>query len=172
MKPKSKGRGVREPQREQAVHGFGLSKEYVHDTYKCRGKLPEPTACPRCGAVFHKGRWTWAPRPDGAHEEVCPACHRVEDKYPAGMVHLSGPFLKTHRDEVLHAVRHQEEEAKREHPLSRIIGIEESEEGVVISTTDTHLPGRIGEALRHAYHGELEHHYAEDARLLRMSWKR
>lgn len=172
MKPKSKGAGFREPRKEQTVHWLGLSQESVHDTYKSRGKLPEPTLCPRCGAVFHQGRWTWVPGPAGAHEEVCPACHRIEDKYPAAILHLSGPFLHTHRDELIHAVRNQEEEAKREHPLSRIIGIEESEEGIMISTTDTHLPRRIGEALKHAYRGELEFHYAEDARLLRMSWMR
>lgn len=39
----------------------------------------------------------------------------------------------------------------KEHPLSRIMGIERRPEGLVISTTDTHLPRRIGEALKHAY---------------------
>jgi len=172
MKRKSKGGGSRQPQKERIVHWLGLQREYVHDTYKSRGKLPEPTVCPRCGAVFHKGRWTWAPQPAQAHEEICPACHRIEDKYPAGILHLSGPFLKKHREEVLNAVHHQEKEAKTDHPLCRIIGIEESEEGIVITTTDMHLPRRIGEALWHAYHGELKLHYAEDARLIRMIWKR
>lgn len=128
--------------------------------------------CPRCGAVFHRGRWTWNPRPDQAHEEMCPACHRIEDKYPAGILHLGGAFPKTHRDEVLNAVRHQEAEAKREHPLSRVIGIDDSDEGIVVTTTDMHLPRRIGEALKKAYDGELALHYAEDARLLRASWTR
>jgi NMD protein affecting ribosome stability and mRNA decay len=172
MKLKSKGKGSREPRKDQVVHRLGFQKEYLHDTYKLRGKLPEPTLCPRCGAVFHKGRWTWAPRPARAHEEVCPACHRIADKYPAGMLHLSGSFLQTHREEVLGVVRHQEAQAKKEHPLCRLIGIEETDDGIEVMTTDTHLPRRIGEALWHAYHGELNLHYAEDARLLRMSWKR
>lgn len=172
MKLKSKGTGLREPRKERIVHWLGLQKEYVHDTYKSRGKLPEPTVCPRCGAVFHKGRWSWARRPAQAHVEICPACRRIEDKYPAGILNLSGLFLKTHKEEILNVVHHQEEEAKREHPLCRIIGIEELEEGIVITTTDTHLPRRIGEALWHAYHGELSLHYSEDARLTRMIWKR
>lgn len=173
MKSKSKGAGFREPRRDQTVHGLGLLREYVHDTYKTRGKLTEPTHCPRCGAVFLKGKWTWAPppRPARAHEAVCPACHRIKDKYPAGILHLSGPFLRTHRKEVLNVIHHQEAEAKEQHPLCRVMGIEESDEGIVVTTTDTHLPRRIGEALWHAYHGELKLHYGDDPRLIRMTWK-
>ncbi|MEW6324729.1 MAG: BCAM0308 family protein [Nitrospirota bacterium] len=172
MRPKLKGKGFREPQKERVTHWLGLQREYVHDTYKMRKKLPEPTVCIRCGAVFRKGRWIWAPRPARAHEEICPACRRIADHYPAGTLRLSGPFIRTHREEVLNAVRHQEVEAKKEHPLCRIIGIEESNGGMMISTTDMHLPRRIGEALWHAYHGKLTLHYAEDARMIRMDWKR
>jgi NMD protein affecting ribosome stability and mRNA decay len=171
MKPTSKGGGSREPRKDQTVHWLGLTKEYVHDTYKSRSKLPEPALCPRCGAVFHKGRWTWAPKPAQAHEEVCPACRRIEDKCPAGIINLSGPFLQAHREEVLNAVRNQEAEAKKEHPLCRIMEIGETDDGIMVTTTDNHLPRRIGEALWHAYHGELNLHYGADPRLIRMTWK-
>jgi hypothetical protein len=163
--------GSREPRKDQTLHGLGFAREYVHDTYKSRGKLAEPACCPRCGAVFHKGRWTWTSRPAKAHEEVCPACRRIEDKCPAGIIHLSGAFLQTHREEVLNVIRNQEAEAKKEHPLCRVMEIQKSEEEIVVTTTDTHLPRRIGEALWHAYHGELNLHYGTDPRLIRMTWK-
>jgi len=38
-----------------------LIQEREHDVYKSRWKLPEPTLCPDCGAVFQEGRWHWAP---------------------------------------------------------------------------------------------------------------
>lgn len=172
MKLRGKTGGVRRPRKEQVLHWLGLQREYVHDTYKSKKKLPEPTVCSGCGAVYHKGHWSWAVRPVRAHEAVCPACRRIEDNYPAGVIRLSGAFLNTHRGEILNVVRHQEAEAKKEHPLCRVIGVQGSKEGMVVTTTDMHLPRRIGEALWHAYHGELKLHYADDARLLRVIWKR
>jgi hypothetical protein len=52
------------------------------------------------------------------------------------------------------------------------MAIESRSEGVVISTTDTHLPRRIGEALKHAYLGELELHYDQDEQFVRVTWTR
>ena len=59
-----------------------LRDELVHDTYKAKGKLPEPARCPDCGATYHRGRWTWEPAPAGFHEHLCPACQRTRDKFP------------------------------------------------------------------------------------------
>ena len=38
----------------------------------------------------------------------------------------------------------QEEAEKQEHPLNRIISIDKDAQGVMINTTDIHLPHRIG----------------------------
>jgi NMD protein affecting ribosome stability and mRNA decay len=135
-------------------------QEYQHDTYKLRGKLKEPTLCTECGALFHKGRWTWAIKPADAEAEevICPACMRIRDKYPKGFITLKGSFKDEQREQVIGLVNNTEKVEKNEHPLSRIMSIETKPEGLVISTTDTHLPRRIGEALKHAYRGELELH--------------
>ncbi len=156
----------------RAPRGDRRIQEYEHDSYKLKGKLKEPTACPECGAVFHKGRWTWDPKPAGAHETLCPACHRVKDRYPKGLLTLKGPFIEAHHDEILGLVHNEEEREKKEHPLSRIMKIERQDDATVISTTDTHLPRRIGEALHHAYEGEFNFHYDEGAQFSRVFWQR
>jgi NMD protein affecting ribosome stability and mRNA decay len=143
-----------------------------HDAYKAKHKLPEPTVCPNCGAVFHAGRWQWLDRPAQAHEEMCPACHRIHDAYPAGFVTAGGPFFMEHREELLHLVKNEEARAKAEHPLKRIMNVEEQDDGILITTTDIHLARGIGEALHHAYQGELEYHYNEQENLLRVVWQR
>jgi NMD protein affecting ribosome stability and mRNA decay len=149
-----------------------LLREHVHDTYKIKRKLREPTICPRCAAVYQGGRWQWASPPAEAHEHTCPACHRIQDKCPAGSVTLSGPFLAAHKQEILNVVSNAEARAKADHPLQRIIGIEENADGVLVTTTDPHLARGIGEALHHACSGELDFHYAEESDILRVHWRR
>jgi hypothetical protein len=149
-----------------------LLRELVHDPYKSKRKLPEPTLCPECFAVYHDGRWQWRERPSGAHEEPCPACTRARDKYPAGQVTIEGPFSKEHREEILNLAWNQEKRQKAGHPLERIMGIDEGEDTVVITTTDIHLPRAIGEALHRAYEGDLDYRYTEEEYYLDVSWKR
>jgi len=149
-----------------------LLQEAVHDTYKTKGKLAEPTVCPDCGAVFHTGRWQWLEKPKDAHQVSCPACHRVRDGFPAGYVSLSGEFLAAHEAEILQLIQHREAREKAEHPLQRIMDIEKTEHGALVTTTDIHLARGIGEALHHAYQGELEFHYNPEQNLLRVNWSR
>ncbi len=148
-------------------------RERVHDPYKTRLKLADPTICPDCGALFHKGRWQWSDDPPAAaNSEACQACNRIRDKYPAGTLTLTGGFVDAHRAELLQLVRNQEAREKGERPLHRIMDIAEAPGEVVVSTTDIHLPRRIGEAVHHAFNGELDFRYEEEAYFLRVNWTR
>jgi len=149
-----------------------LLKELVHDSYKSRKKLPEPTRCPDCGAVYQGGRWSWAGEAVPAHEERCPACHRIHDRFPAGYVALKGAFFADHRDEILQRVRNCEESEKRGHPLERLMTVQDTDDGVMVTTTGTHLARRIGDALHDAYKGDLDYHYNKEENLLRVAWER
>ncbi len=158
---------VGEPRRDRLIH------EHIHDPYKTRLKLPEPTVCPTCGAVYHQGRWQWADSyPFDAHRETCQACHRIRDHYPAGVITLSGAFTQQHKTDIVNLVRHHEALETKEHPLHRIIKIDEHPDSIIISTTDIHLPRRIGEALRRAYKGDLDLQYAEETYFIRVHWRR
>jgi hypothetical protein len=143
------------------------------DAYALREKLPDPTACPACGALYRDGRWIWGSPPADAHRTLCPACRRVEDDLPAGLVSVEGAFAADHRDEIVGLVRNLEEREQREHPLKRIIRISEPEEGgLEIATTDAHLARGIGKALHHAYEGELEAPFTDEENLVRVRWSR
>lgn len=149
-----------------------LIQEQVHDTYKLKNKLVEPTVCPACEAVYRGGRWQWGLAPAEATRQHCPACLRTQDRYPAGSVTLAGPFLQAHREEILNLARNHEEKEKAEHPLKRIMAIEPDGDGMLITTTDPHLARGIGEALHRAYDGELDFAYVDESDLLRVSWRR
>ena len=143
-----------------------------HDPYQARSKPAEPVVCPGCGAVFHEGRWQWLSEPAGAERLTCPACQRMAVDDPAGIVTLAGPFVLSHRDEVGALVRHQEELEKTEHALNRIMMVRNLPDGLEITTTDIHLPRRIGEKMCDAYGGDLQVDYQEDRYFLRVRWSR
>jgi NMD protein affecting ribosome stability and mRNA decay len=149
-----------------------LLHELVHDPYKSKHKLPEPTVCPDCGAIFHHGRWQWGERPADAHEEFCPACHRMRDEVPAGFLTLQGEFFAAHKEEIMNLVHNIEAKAKKEHPIERIMGTEDLEDGIVITFTDAHLTRGVGEAIHHAFKGELDFHYTDEDASLRVNWSR
>jgi len=53
-----------------------------------------------------------------------------------------------------------------------MMALEETVDGIEVSTTDIHLPQRMGEALRSAYQGDLEVSYAADEYGVRVTWRR
>jgi hypothetical protein len=157
----------------KVIHGNPLLREQIHDPYHARGKYREPTRCGGCGAIYHKGRWQWLDdAPAGAREAHCPACRRIQDKCPAGEIIVSGAFAAGHADEVMHLIRNTEKAENQEHPLNRIMGIRQEEDVVTVTTTDIHLPRRIGHALEDAWDGELETHYDEEGWFARVTWRR
>ncbi len=142
-----------------------------HDPYQAKGKAAEPAVCSGCGAVLHHGRWTWAAAPAGAATVECPACHRIRDQQPAGFVTLAGIRTADEREAIVHLVTNVEKHEKAEHPLHRIIAIEQDADAVRVTTTDAHLPQRIGASVKHAHKGKLEIVYAHDEYAVRVHWQ-
>ena len=143
----------------------------LDDSYRSDEKLPDPTRCPSCDATYHKGRWTWATAPIDASVHRCPACQRIADHFPAGYVTLKGKFTPEVRAELLNLVKAREIRAKGEHPLQRIIAIEDVAGGILVTTTDGHLARAIAHALRDAHQGTLELTYSRDENLVRATWR-
>jgi NMD protein affecting ribosome stability and mRNA decay len=148
-----------------------LIREREHDTYKSRGKLPDPTVCPECQAVFRRGRWRWGTGAFDAPRTTCPACRRIADRYPAGYVELRGHFANARRDEILHLIQNVEAREKSNHPLKRIMDTEERADGIVVTTTDMHLARNIGEALKRACRGTVDYQYTKEGNVLRVTWE-
>lgn len=151
-----------------------LIKENVHDPYVARSKPAEPTVCPDCGVVFADGRWQWlSEAPADANRELCPACQRIRDKVPAGFLSLSGEFFAEHSGEIMNLLHNKVEEQKTQHPMKRLMDIEDQGgDSTVITFTDVHLPRGVGEAIERAYEGELDIQYTKEAGIVRVFWQR
>jgi NMD protein affecting ribosome stability and mRNA decay len=149
-----------------------ILEEALHDAYRARARPKGPAVCTDCGAVFRNGRWQWGEHVRDAHRQLCPACLRIKENYPAGYVTLSGEFFRSHRAEITALARNEEAREREDHPLQRIMALEEAADETRITTTDVHLARRIGDAIYHAYHGNLEVKYSPDEYLVRVSWSR
>ena len=141
------------------------------DDYKWEKKLPEPTVCPDCEALFVNGRWTWEKEPEPVHKELCPACRRIRDNYPAGVIVIRGHFFEQHKSEILNLISNTEEAETSEHPVERIMRVDEEDGATIITTTGFHLPKRVGDALRKAYKGVLEVSFEAEDRV-HVTWSR
>ena len=143
------------------------------DSYQSKGKYQEPSVCTGCGAIFKKGHWSWGVAEANAHKHICPACQRIHDRVPAGVLTISGDFFPQHQQEILNLIHNTEAKEKSQHPLQRIMNLSMEEDGVTtITLTDFHITKAIVDAMQHAYQGDSEVHFADKDNVMRANWKR
>jgi len=126
--------------------------------------------CEDCDVVFHHGQWYWgAPPLCDEKGGLCPACQRIRDRYPAGTIRLHR-LPEKYRDEVLAMIHNAEEREKREHPLERLMDIEDKGEELVVTTTGIHLARCIAGDLRRRFHGGVEVRYPKEEQFIQVDW--
>ena len=149
-----------------------LMKEKHHDAYRLDKKMSEPTTCGGCGAVFSRGRWTWQVGEPNASEATCPACRRIADRFPAGILEIKGDYPSNHDTDIRNLIRNEGEKESVQHPLERIMDVFNESGSLVVTTTGVHMARRIGEALKRAYEGELSLHYGKGEQSVHVTWER
>lgn len=147
-----------------------LRQDESHDPTKPSRKIKDPTVCPGCGATYIDGRWTWRHGPAEANRELCSACQRARDNYPAGFVTVRGAFGQANQDAILRIAQNTEAREKETHPIKRIIDVRKEEDRTIFTTTEVHLAQAIGKALQGAFKGDLAFDFEED--IVRVDWHR
>lgn len=150
------------------------------DSYIPKKSAPSVSICPDCRAICRNKRWFFdeneykALTRKGADpvRRRCPACRKIADDFPSGLVTLRGGFIREHRQEILNLVRNEEKRAMGINPLGRILHLKESEDGLEVATTGEKLAQRIGREVHKACSGTLEYKWSEDSKLLRVNWVR
>jgi NMD protein affecting ribosome stability and mRNA decay len=127
--------------------------------------------CTECGLVQHAGKWyRGAPPLAELHAGICPACQRVRERYPAGTIHVHPGFLE-HKAEVLQIIRNVERAEKAEHPLERLMDVEESGGRLVVTTTGIHIARQIAHKLARRFHQKARIRYARQEDLIHVDWE-
>ena len=147
-----------------------MLREPHHDPYRMDEKPSDPSVCPDCESAFRDGRWTWAAGPVDAPRILCPACRRIRDGVPAGIVQVRGVYAQDRRDELVRLMRNVEERERGEHALERLMSIRDLDGGFEVQTTGIHLARALATALHAAHQGDLQLDHEEE--ILRATWRR
>lgn len=156
--------------------------ENFDDPYIPREHVPDGTRCELCGSIAHGGHWHLPEdyqlpvRKEGdrsyTHEALCPACRKIQDHVPGGVVRITGSFVWDHEEEIMNLIRNEAIKAMGLNPLERIMSLEYADNAIEITTTNEKLAQKIGKALHKAYSGTIEYKWSEDTKLVRVLWHR
>lgn len=140
--------------------------------YRRAAKAAGGLVCKDCGIIQHAGEWYFgAPPLARLTTGRCPACRRVADKYPAGTLRVPTSFLAGRQRDVLRLVRNIAAAEKLEHPLERLMTIEEADGHMVVTTTGIHLARALAHKLAKQFHRKPRFRYADGEELVFVEWR-
>lgn len=133
-------------------------------------KSADGIRCRTCGLVQLRGTWSHADESaPPAGRTLCPACTRVRDHYPAGVVTIPAG-LDPSTGELMRLVRNLETSEREEHPLERVMEIKSENGALVVTTTGVHLARHIAHKLAKRFHAKPRIRYADAEELVHVDW--
>jgi len=158
---------------KEGVEEKGRRAARSTDVYVPKEGFGDGTSCRQCGMVYKNKRWTLeGGAAAGGIQILCPACKRMEDHTPAGVVHLSGAYLQDHKEEIMNTLRHTEATSRTKNPLGRIMEITEDAGGITVTTTEEKLAQKLGRQVYKSQSGELHYKWNRDNNQIRVEWMR
>ncbi len=147
------------------------------DPYFDRKGQKEVAICKKCGALYRHKRWSFddpmATKPGLEYRKViCPACRKIRDGFPGGIITLRGGFMRARGDQILRLVHNEGTRAKRINPMERIISVRKGRDRVEIQTTSERFAQRIGREIQRAYKGTVAYRWSKVNKFMRVDWYR
>lgn len=166
------------PSRKSGVEEKGQRTARNTDVYLPKEGM-EVSYCKKCGLIYRQKRWIL----DQAELEsikshpsvgtiVCPACQRMRDDVPGGIVTFSGDYLQKHEEDILDLLKNKEAQSRVKNPLGRIMEIRQEGNVLTISTTEDKLAQKLGRDIYKAHKGELLYQWSHGENFVRVEWKR
>jgi NMD protein affecting ribosome stability and mRNA decay len=149
------------------------------DVYRPRSGAKEVSVCPDCRLIYRNKRWQMDEEEaaklissERTTRLTCPACRRVADRNPAGIITLSGRYLEQNWDVIQNQIRHVVEKSETKNPLGRIMAMEQGTTGITITTTEDKIAQKIGREIFRAHKGDLIYSWSHEQQLVRVTWNR
>ncbi|MBW2475916.1 MAG: hypothetical protein JRE16_06900 [Deltaproteobacteria bacterium] len=169
---------------QRNVEKFGISdkrgrKRTSDDPYLTASGQREPAICQSCHAYYRNKRWQLEPElvqqlqnsPE-VHWVTCPACQKMAEDYPEGIITLRGDYLWNHEREIRNILQNEAERTMAKNPIARIMRMDKQDGCMVIETTEQKLAEHLGRALQRAHRGEFSVSWSGSPRVCRVNWER
>jgi NMD protein affecting ribosome stability and mRNA decay len=169
---------------QRDVNKFGISDKRGRvktsaDPYLPAGGMKEVALCQGCHALYRNKRWYLDPEAfaaesaEGApHWVTCPACQKIAERYPEGIVTLKGEYFWEHEEEIRNILKNEESKAMAKNPLERIMRMNREGDDLIIETTEQKLAEHLGRALHRAHQGDLKVSWSQEHAVCRVDWER
>lgn len=141
-----------------------------------RGRLKEPTACEKCGAIFAKRTWRRDHKMtlallDKAGWAVCPACEQAKTQEYWGRVVIRGAFPAAHEIAIRERIANVADRAQATQPERRLVSVDRQGDEIEVLTTSQKLAHRIVHELKKAFRGRATYAWSDDGSLF-ATWQR
>lgn len=169
---------------QRNVDKFGFSDKRGRartstDPYLPEAGLKEPAVCQSCQAIYQQKRWQLDPLlatkladDPATHWVTCPACQKIAEHYPEGILTLRGSYLWDHEQEIHNILVNAANRFTARNPLERIIRMQRTGEALIIETTANKLAEQLGRSLQKAHSGELQIDWQGAPVICRVQWER
>ena len=142
-------------------------------------KAPKgPAICRKCRAIYANKRWYVSndkarklAEASTTQKLLCPACQKIRDDYPEGLVTLKWSDLREHEDEIRGLIANVEARAVSVNPLDRVMKVARRKKDLEVQTTNDRLAQRLGRALVRAYKGTADYKWAHRDMMVRVTWQ-
>jgi hypothetical protein len=143
---------------------------------KRTGRLREPAACERCGAIFSHRSWRRGHRVtkallDRASWTQCPACKQASAGEYCGRVLIRGRYAVDHETLIRQRLANVDAQAQLTQPERRLVSVERNGAVFEALTTSQKLAHRIVHELKKAFHGRASYKWSDDGSLFAV-WER
>ncbi len=148
----------------------GTASGRQHPAERRQGRLAEPAACERCGAIFRHRVWRRGRAPSHAFLTtvkwvVCPACRQVGAEEFLGRVLVRGEPVQAQDALVRRRIENVAARARAKQPERRVVSVERRGNTLEVLTTSQKLAHRIVHALQRLLGGQPRYRWSDDGSL-------
>ena len=167
----TKGKGM-----IRAASRKGARDKKATPAEKRTGRLSEPAACERCGAILSRRTWrrdrkVSAALLDRVTWTACPACRQASGTEYCGRVLIRGTFSVDQEEAIRQRIANVDAQAQRTQPERRVVSAERDGAVLEVLTTSQKLAHRVVRELKKSFRGRTSYRWSDDGSLFAV-WER